>query len=120
MLRTKDLRGNTTQLFLSFVKPFKAVSKSSIARWVKTVLTDAGISMAIFTPHSTRAASTSQANRSSVPLDTIMKTAGWSQTSTFAVYYNKPPHKTGEFASVSFIEITIHYLATGDNLSYEY
>ena len=71
--RTKDVRGQTTQLFLSYTKPFKAVSKSTIARWIKTVLHDSGIGTSIFTPHSTRAASISQANKSCVPLHTIMR-----------------------------------------------
>lgn len=96
--RTHDVRQNKTQLFISYIKPYKTVSKSTISRWIKTVLKDAGIDMNIFNPHSTRSASTSKASRSSVPLDTIMKTAGWTQSSTFATYYKKPLHKSGQFA----------------------
>lgn len=103
--KTKDVRGKTTQLFLSYTRPFKAVSKSTIARWVKTVLHDSGVDTSIFTPHSTRAASTSQAHKSRVPLHPIMKTAGWTQDSTFAVYYKKPVHTTGEFALALLNEV---------------
>ena len=87
--KTKDVRGKTTQLFISYTRPFKAVSKSTIARWVKSVLHDSGTDTSIFTPHSTRAASTSEPHKSRVPLHTIMKTAGWTQDSTFAVCHNK-------------------------------
>ena len=38
----------------------------------------AGIDLSLFTPHSTRSASTS-AVVSKVPIDTIIKTAGWSK-----------------------------------------
>ena len=34
-----------------------------------------------------------------------MKTAGWTQDSTFAVYYKKPVHTTGEFALALLNEV---------------
>ena len=49
-----------------------------------------GVDMTLFTPHSTRAAPSSAAQRDIVPLATIVKTAGWSKKSTFARYYNNP------------------------------
>jgi integrase len=81
---------NCFQLFISYQKPFCAVSKSSIARWVKTVMNEAGLDTNIFTPHSLRSASTSAAARNNVPLNTILATAGWSNENTFRKYYNKP------------------------------
>ena len=45
--------------------------------------------MSIFTAHSTRAASTSKA-ATIVPIQTILKTATWSNAKTFTKYYNKP------------------------------
>ena len=33
--RTKTLRGDNTQLFISFIKPHKPVTSSTIARWLK-------------------------------------------------------------------------------------
>ena len=38
VIRTKHLRGEETQLLISFVKPHKAVSIDTTARWVKSVL----------------------------------------------------------------------------------
>ncbi|KAL9978098.1 hypothetical protein ACROYT_G015579 [Oculina patagonica] len=86
IVRTKPLRGEETQLLISFVKPHKAVSKDTIGRWVKCVLTNAGIDTNQFGAHSTRSASTSAAKRSGLDMTTIMKAAGWSNASTFALF----------------------------------
>ncbi|KAL9965154.1 hypothetical protein ACROYT_G028915 [Oculina patagonica] len=90
IVRTKPLRGEETQLLISFVKPHKAVSKDTTGRWVKCVLTNAGIDTNQFDAHSTRSASTSAAKRSGLDMTTIMKAAGWSNASTFALFYDKP------------------------------
>ena len=86
---TKHIRGDHTRLFLSTKKPFAPASRDTLRRWVKDILLAAGIDMTIFTPHSTRAASTSKAGQF-VPLKTIIDTATWSQASTFTKYYQKP------------------------------
>ena len=44
----------------------------------------------IFKPRSTRAAATSKAKAVSVPIDEILKTAGWSSSRSFDRYYDKP------------------------------
>ena len=47
--RTCNLRNPTDfRLFISFVKPHRAVSPATISRWIKTVLSDAGIDTSIF------------------------------------------------------------------------
>ena len=83
---TKNLRQKTenTQnlLFISYVKPHKPVTSATIARWVKTVLSLAGID-GVFTAHSTRGASASAAARAGVALSDIMEAADWSRESTF-------------------------------------
>lgn len=89
--RTKDLRSNN-KLLISTMKPFKAVSKDTISRWVKLVMVKAGVDMA-FQPHSTRSASSSKAGLQGVPLNIIMKTAGWSNARVFATFYKKPIKK---------------------------
>ena len=43
-----------------------------------------------FKPHSTRSAAVSSANLQGIPVDTIMRTAGWSNAKVFAKFYNKP------------------------------
>ena len=98
LTRTQSLRGSESQLFISYNRPqFKRVSKDTISRWVKLVLTDSGIDTSRFKPHSTRAASTSAASNASVSLDDILHTAGWSSESTFAKFYNKPIVKENTF-----------------------
>lgn len=95
---TKSLRhNNCDHLFISFRKPHKLVSSQTLSRWVKTTLGRSGIDLSIFSAHSTRHASTSKANNLGVNLDTIRRTAGWSDTSsTFARFYNKPVISTND------------------------
>ena len=47
----------------------------------------------LFGPHSTRAASASKAKLQGIPVETIMRAAGWSSKSVFAKYYEKPVHE---------------------------
>ncbi|XP_077263344.1 uncharacterized protein LOC143898093 [Temnothorax americanus] len=89
MERTRELRGRCTSLFISFKKPYKAVSTQTLSRWVKSTLTISGVDTKTFSAYSTRHASTSAAKRSGVSIDTIKKTAGWTIASeTFAKVYN--------------------------------
>ena len=87
--RTKSVRGDNKQLFVSYQKPYQPVSRDTISRWVKVVLDNAGIDTTVYSAHSTRAAATSKAYQS-VPLDILIKSAGWSSDSTFQKYFNKP------------------------------
>ena len=86
--RTRHLR-SSTQLFISNSSPHNAVTKDTLARWIKSILTKAGVDTKVFKAHSTRAAATSAAARS-VDISTVLRTAGWSRESTFAKFYNKP------------------------------
>ncbi|XP_071791584.1 uncharacterized protein [Asterias amurensis] len=92
-----NIKGGEKKLFRSYVPPHKAVGSETIGRWIKLGLSDAGIRTDKFTAHSTRAAACSAASRKGVPLATIMKAAGWSRSSTFAKFYNKPVEDTGEY-----------------------
>ena len=94
--RTKDLRKHDS-LFIAIIKPHGPISGATFARWIKNVLLYSGIDPRIFTAHSTRGAATSRASLDNVPLGTILKTAGWSNDSTFANYYNKPISARGKF-----------------------
>lgn len=87
--RTRLLRQEEKQLFISFVPPHKAVSKNTISRWLKKVLEEAGIEIDIFKAHSTRAASCSRAKRDNVNIDEILETAGWTNQRTFERFYDK-------------------------------
>ena len=65
------------------------MSRDTISRWVKVVLDNAGIDTTVYSAHSTRAGATLKAYQS-VPLDILIKSAGWSSDSTFQKNYNKP------------------------------
>ena len=54
--RPQEMR--ESKLFISYVRPHHAVSKDTIARWVRTVMTSAGQDVVLFKPHSTRTAAT--------------------------------------------------------------
>ena len=104
LAQTENLRGQETQLLISFQKPYKGVSTHTIGRWAKIVLSQAGIDTAIFSAHSTRAASVSAAKKNGVPLDTIISTAGWSNAGTFKAYYDKPVH---DCSSVTYGDVIL-------------
>ena len=95
--KTENLRSESS-LFVVTQKPHSAATQSTIARWLKLGLKLAGIDLALFTPHSTRSASTSAVvNR--VPIDTIIKTAGWSRDCTFRKFYKKPITNDASFSN---------------------
>lgn len=96
--RTRLLRGKENQLFVSYIKPHGAVSKDTIARWIRTVMMNAGLDVTMFKPHSTRSAATSKATQACVPVQDILKQAGWSNHRTFDRFYNKPVRPVSTFA----------------------
>ena len=48
--KTSSLRGQETKLFVSFIMPHKAVTSSSIARWLRIILEEAGLDTSILGP----------------------------------------------------------------------
>lgn len=96
--RTQQLRTPSEKhLFISTLKPYGRASRDTIGNWIKKILKTSGINMSMFTAHSTRAASSSAALASNIPLATILKTAGWEQESTFRKFYNKPIMRNTEY-----------------------
>lgn len=87
--KTSDLRGNTREIFITSKKPFKAISRDTVSRWVKSVMREAGLDVQVFKPGSTRAAASSKAMQDGVPLDEILARGGWSNASTFRKFYLK-------------------------------
>ena len=66
--RTKPIRGKESKLLISTIKLCKAVSSSSVTRWLKSPLETAGVDTSIFAAHSTRGASSSAATNVVLPL----------------------------------------------------
>lgn len=102
--RTECLRkqeGNhVDQLLIACIKPHRPVTSPTIARWLKTLLEQAGIDTAIFKAHSTRGASVSAAAMRGVTTNDILQAANWSTDSVFRRFYYKPVHDSafGEVA----------------------
>ena len=97
--RTAALRNGEKRLLISTQKPHKPVSKQTVSRWVKMLMSKAGISHH-YGAHSTRAASTSAARLRGVLLSEIIKTAGWKSAQTFARFYNKEVNDKSTYQSV--------------------
>ena len=79
LLETKELRQSDGRFFISFKPPHKAMTSSTIARWVVNVLKEAGVNVSVFSAHSTRPAASSKAKiDNGLNLAAISKAAGWS------------------------------------------
>ena len=81
-------------LFISHIKPHRAVTTATVARWIRSILKDAGIDTSIFKTHSVRGAATSAAVNAFVPLQEILNMADWSNPSTFQRFYYRPVFST--------------------------
>lgn len=97
---TKNVRPEGTHnLLITHKRPHKAATSQTISRWIKQVLSESGVDVSVFGAHSTRHASTSAASSAGVSIETIRKTAGWTNTSnSFARFYNRTILDEGEFA----------------------
>ena len=89
---------NSSQVFVSYGKPYKVISSATLSRWLKAVLSLAGIDTSIFKGHSFRGASTSKAVSLGVPLDVVLKAADWKNVGTFAKFYQRETSTVGQFA----------------------
>lgn len=92
--RTRELRNGEhhtdSKLFIGINRPHAPVSKDTIARWVKSLLSMAGVDTSVFKAGSLRPAAASKAKAMAVPLSCILSRAGWSREYTFAKFYDKP------------------------------
>ena len=105
--RTKKWRQNKTKLFLGYVSPHPEVTPSTISRWLKQSLHEAGIDTSVFKGHSVRSACTSAAANQGLTIDKIMQTAGWTRASTFGRFYHKPI--TGKSTAKEFAQSVLSH-----------
>lgn len=87
--KTSELRGDVKELMITSRKPYKEATRDTISRWVRDIMTLAGIDTNIFAPGSTRGASTSDAYKNGVPISEICAKAGWARESTFRKWYQR-------------------------------
>ena len=102
--RTEKVRKDNSQLLLSFVAPHKPISRDTFARWTVKVLGLSGIDTTQFKGHSTRGASTSAAKRAGVPINLIMKQAGWRNEESFARFYDKDIDKDNTQVGLTLLQ----------------
>ena len=87
-MQVSNIRGDSKLFFVSYVKPHKSVTARTLARWVKEILTTAGIDPVIWQPHSVRAASSAHHAAKNLDLAQICKLADWSMASgVFVKFY---------------------------------
>ena len=80
----------SVRLFVALVKPHNPVSSSTIARWLKGMLQQAGVDISIFGAHSVRGASSSSAVAAGMTTSDILQAADWSSESVFRKFYYRP------------------------------
>ena len=86
--RTAGLRGMVTKLFLLCDSSPKAASATTVSRWMKIVMGKAGHGK--FKIHSGHSAASSCALLLGLPIECILKQAGWRSGNTFIDHYLKP------------------------------
>ena len=72
------------------------MASSTISGWIKKVLTLANVDTGVYKAHSTRSASTSNANLKGLSLADVLKRGSWSNKSTWQKFYNKEVISTEE------------------------
>ena len=95
--RTRKHRTDN-ELFISYQRPFKAVSKDTVTRWVNDIMSKAGIDIRKYVTHSCRSAASSFAHKKKVALKKIMDSCGWASEYTFANHYKK---KIGDDSTIA-------------------
>lgn len=99
---TEQRRNQTDEMILATREPYNKVSPSTISRWVREFLKEAGIDSK-FGAHSTRSAATSKAASAGISLKAIMQSANWApKSSIFQQFYNKPIRETVQDAVLRF------------------
>ena len=90
--RNMDSDSPQTCLFLSWIRNHAPVTSSTIARWLRTCLLEAGIDTSVFKAHSVRGASCSTAAWAGVTTTDILKAADRSSEGTFQTFYHRRDH----------------------------
>ena len=81
------------KLLLSHIKPHKPISSATLGRWLKEIISRAGIVTGIFKAHSVRGTAATSSFNMRIPLQDILNLADWSTDSTFRRFYYKPTNQ---------------------------
>ena len=80
---------NEKQLLICSTKPHNPLTSSTVGRWIKDQLKEAGIDTSVFSAHSTRGAAASKAASAGVPIQSILNQGHWATESTFSKFYRR-------------------------------
>ena len=81
------------QLFLSH-RTGKPVKRQTISRWIRETMKLAGIDITMFSAHSSRGASISEATRRGASPHKILQQGNWSNLGTYQRFYNREVDET--------------------------
>ena len=56
-LQVSDICVDKRAFFVLYINPYNGVTAATLARWMKTILTDAGVDPVLWKPHAVRSAS---------------------------------------------------------------
>ena len=89
--KTKTLRGDIQQLFVTSQKPHKATAKTTLAGWLVDVIAKSGAVKSAKLPraHSVRGYSATWAFKRGLSIKEVMNTVSWKSDSTFTKTYLK-------------------------------
>ena len=89
-----------TLVLLSLIGKHEPVTSSTIDRWLKTCLSEAGIDTGIFKGHSVRGSSSSRAAAAGITMTDILQAPDWlSVAATFQKFYLWPTKESGDKSS---------------------
>ena len=89
LAKTKLIR-QSNRVFVTSLPPYTAIQPMTLNRWILTSTKEAGVDISLFTPYTTRHASSSVALAKGVPIDEIMWLGCWATPSVFIKHYNLP------------------------------
>ena len=106
--QTQDARAKTqdASLFLSLNAPSRAVTPSTMGRWIKSFLNDAGVDTSRCSAQSTRGAAASSAAAKGMAVDSILRAAHWSSERVFARFYQRPLPEPNLAETILEFEVT--------------
>ena len=98
--RRESMNVQCDEFIITHGKPHKPAHSETMSRWLKEVMSESGVDVKIFKPHSCRSASTSAAIRGGIPVATILQQGNWSNVKTFSRYYNRDIPTEMDFTTV--------------------
>ena len=90
-MQVSGIRQDLVSFFVALVKPHKSVTSQTLAKWMKSTLTAAGVDINVWKPHAVRSAAAAHLKLDkNLDLVQLCKLADWSNVSgTFEKFYHR-------------------------------